>query len=201
MSTQNEGREKRPLRAGGCTLQLRQSRSGQYIRSIMPSLNRGWQNRWFYLQNDHGLLPEYTGKMVMECPNKWWWRAPAVEHKKLDPLLEAVAKVLRDGVTTATVAVAFHKRSVLPLAQRVLTMWEMTLDVSPVRTWMLEEPVPASEITLRLSKTVSSELKNYRVISMRPKRGYISLVRYFRPHLCFVDFFSILVFIWLAIFL
>jgi len=31
MSSQNEGEEKRPLRAGGCTLQLRLSRSSLYI--------------------------------------------------------------------------------------------------------------------------------------------------------------------------
>jgi hypothetical protein len=73
MSSRNEGGEKRPLRVGGCTLQLRQSSSHLYIRSNMPSSNRGWQNEWFYLRNDGGLLPEYTRKMVVECPAKWGW--------------------------------------------------------------------------------------------------------------------------------
>jgi len=71
MSACNEGREKRTLRASSCTLQLRQSRSHLYIQSIMPSSNLGWQNGWFYLQNDGVLLPEYTWKMVVECPAKW----------------------------------------------------------------------------------------------------------------------------------
>ena len=44
MSAHNEGGERRPLRAGSCTLQLRQSRSHQYIWSSMPTSNRGWQN-------------------------------------------------------------------------------------------------------------------------------------------------------------
>jgi len=78
-------------------------------------------------------------------------------------------------------------------------MWEMTPGASLVGTQIMEESVPASEITLGLSRMVSSELKNYRAILMHPKRGYISLVRYPRSHFCFVDFFSILVFIWLAI--
>jgi len=43
--------------------------------------------------------------------------APAAEKKRLDPLLEALAKLRHAGVTVATVAVAFHKRSLLPLAQ------------------------------------------------------------------------------------
>jgi hypothetical protein len=87
MSSRNEGGEKRPLRAGGCTLQLRQSRSHLYIWSIMPSSNRGWQNRWFYLRNDGGLLPEYSEKMVVECLAKWEWGAPMDEQKRLDVLL------------------------------------------------------------------------------------------------------------------
>ena len=56
MSSRNEGREKRPLRAGNCMLQLWQSCSHSYILSIMPSSNRGQQNWWFYFRNDGGLL-------------------------------------------------------------------------------------------------------------------------------------------------
>ena len=66
MSSRNEGGELRPLRAGGCTLQLRQSHSHLYIRSIMPLSYRGWQNGLFYLRNGGGLLPEYTENMVLE---------------------------------------------------------------------------------------------------------------------------------------
>jgi hypothetical protein len=45
------------VRAGGCTLQLRQGRAQQYIPATLASLNKGWQNRWFYLQNDSRMLP------------------------------------------------------------------------------------------------------------------------------------------------
>jgi len=37
--TRYEGEEKIPLRVGGCTLQLRQARSHQYIWSVMPTSN------------------------------------------------------------------------------------------------------------------------------------------------------------------
>ena len=148
MSPRNEGGEKRPLRAGGCTLQLQQSRSNLYFRSLMPALNRGWRNGWFYFWNDHDLLSEYTGRMLTECLDKWGWGAPTVEHKRLYPLLAGLAKLRQEGVTTAMVAVAFHKRRVLPLAQRVLLMWEMTPEASLVGTQMLEETVTAAEIAL-----------------------------------------------------
>jgi hypothetical protein len=146
MSSRHEGGEKRPLRVGGCTLQLRQSRSHAYIRSVMSSSNQGWQNGWFYLRNDGGLLPEYTWKMVLECPTKWGWGAPAGEQKRLDNLLAGLEKLRHAGVTAATVAVAFHKRSLLPLAQRVVPMWEMTSDTTWVGTRMLEALVSTMEI-------------------------------------------------------
>jgi len=112
------GGEKFPLRVGCCTLQLRQQRSSQYIWSVMPSSNRGWQSGWFYIRNDGGLLPKYTGKMVKECPQKWVWGAPADEQKRLAPFLAGLEKLRDAQVTAATVATAFHKRSLLPLAQR-----------------------------------------------------------------------------------
>jgi hypothetical protein len=35
------------VRAGGCTLQLRQGHAQQYIPAILVSSNKGWQRRWF----------------------------------------------------------------------------------------------------------------------------------------------------------
>jgi len=195
MSSCNEGGEKRPLRAGSCTLQLQQSRSHSYIRSIMPSSNRGWQNGWFYLRNDCDLLLEYTRKMVLECPAKWGWGAPAGEQKRLDTLLVALKKLRHASVTATMVAVAFHKRSLVLLAQRVLTMWEMNPNAPFARTRMLEVLVSATEINTRVSRTISSELKNYRVVPMHPNRDYISVVRHL--YLCsrFVVSFFVLAFI------
>jgi len=147
----------------------------------MPSSNRGWQSGWFYLWNDGGLLPGYTGKMVKECPQKWVWGTPAEEQKRLAPLLAGLEKLRGARVTAATVATTFHKRSLLPLAQRRAFMFEMTRDVPWVGTRMLAEPVSASNIAARVSKTTHSDLKNSRVVAMHPEKGYISLVRrYFR---------------------
>jgi len=118
MAARYEGGENFPLRVGGCTLQLHQQRSSQYIWSAMPTSNRGWQNGWFYHRNDGGLLPVYTGKMVTESPQKWVWGAPSEEQKSLAPLLAGLGKLRDAQVTAATVATAFHKKSLLPLMQR-----------------------------------------------------------------------------------
>jgi len=62
------------------------------------------------------LLPKYSGKMVVESPEKWGWGAPVEEQRRLGALLEGLEKLRRAGVTAAMVVVAFHKRSLLPLA-------------------------------------------------------------------------------------
>jgi hypothetical protein len=52
------------VRAGGCTLLLRQSRASLYIPAILASSNKGWQRRWFYLRNDGELLPPFSQRVV-----------------------------------------------------------------------------------------------------------------------------------------
>jgi hypothetical protein len=56
------------VRAGGCILQLRQSRASQYIPAILASSNKGWQRRWFYLWNDGELLPLFSQRVVTAPP-------------------------------------------------------------------------------------------------------------------------------------
>ena len=98
--------------------------------------------------------------------------APAVEQKKLDPLLDGLAILRQEGVTATIVVAAFHKRCVVPLAQRPLALYQMTPEASLFGTQMLEEPVPAAEISLRVTRTVSSELmKDYLSVLMRLDRG------------------------------
>jgi hypothetical protein len=58
------------VRASGCTLQVCQERSGLYIPAQLTSSNRGWQESWFYLCNDDGRLPSYTGHVVIERLSK-----------------------------------------------------------------------------------------------------------------------------------
>jgi hypothetical protein len=52
------------VRAGGCTLQLRSGHAQQYIPASLVSSNKGWPNRWFYLQNDDEMLPPFSQQAV-----------------------------------------------------------------------------------------------------------------------------------------
>jgi hypothetical protein len=59
-SPTGERRVHAAVRAGGCILQLRQSRVSQYIPVVLASSNKGWQRRWFYLRNDDERLPSFS---------------------------------------------------------------------------------------------------------------------------------------------
>jgi hypothetical protein len=73
---------------------------------------------WFYLRNNDSRLPPYTGRVVMERPTKWRWRAPTSEQPRLQPLLDALKRLWDDGLTAARVVAAFHRWRVLPLMAR-----------------------------------------------------------------------------------
>jgi hypothetical protein len=75
-STTGERRVRMAVWAGGCILQLRQARAQQYIPAILASSNKGWQRRWFYLQNDDGRLPSFSQRVVTAAGGNWRYGAP-----------------------------------------------------------------------------------------------------------------------------
>jgi hypothetical protein len=114
------------VRAGGCILQLRQARARQYIPAILASSNKGWQHRWFYLQNDDGRLLSFSQRVVTAAGDNWRYGAPRERQKNLQPLLKALEELREGGLTAAGVVASIHRRRVLPLTERRLPLWEMT---------------------------------------------------------------------------
>jgi hypothetical protein len=78
------------VRAGGCTLQLRSGRAPQYIPASLISSNKGWQNWWFYLRNDDGMLLPYSQRVVTAVGDNWRWGATRENQEKLQPTLHAL---------------------------------------------------------------------------------------------------------------
>ncbi|XP_066375360.1 basal body protein 10-like [Miscanthus floridulus] len=83
---------------------------------------------WFYLRNDDGGLPPYTGRVVEVQPKHWWYGVPSKEQHRLRPLLKALERLHDHGLTAAVAMAAFHRRRVLPLMARRRRLFEMTPD-------------------------------------------------------------------------
>jgi hypothetical protein len=175
--TTGERRVRMAVRAGGCILQLRQVRAQQYIPAILVSSNKGWQRRWFYLQNDDGRLPSFSQRVVTAAGTNWRYGAPRERQKNLQPLLEAL-QVLRDGgLTVAGVVAAIHRRRVLPLTERRLPLSEMMPGVDLEGSRMSSVPLLADDLHRRVVGTVGKlDAGALTQPSMRPERGCISLV-------------------------
>jgi hypothetical protein len=73
------------VRAGGCTLQLRSGHAQEYILASLVSSNKGWQNRWFYVRNDDGMLPPFSQRVVTAASDNWSWGLPARTRRSSSP--------------------------------------------------------------------------------------------------------------------
>ena len=71
------------MRVGGCTLQVRQDWQLLYIPAQLTSSNRGWYNSWFYLHDDDGGFPPYTGWIVESQPEMWRYGVARDDQPKL----------------------------------------------------------------------------------------------------------------------
>ena len=141
-SPTGERKVRAAVRAGGCTLLLRQSRASLYIPAILASSNKGWQRQWFYLRNDDEMLPPFSQRVVTIAADAWRYGTPHDRQKNLEPLLKALEVLRKGGLTAAGVIAAIHRRRVLPLAERRLPLWEMTPEADLEGSRMSPDPLP-----------------------------------------------------------
>jgi hypothetical protein len=175
------------VRAGICTLQLRSGRAQQYIPASLVSSNKGWQNRWFYLRNDDGVLPPFSQWVVTAAGDNWRWEATRENQEKLQPILHALQKLQVEGLAAAGVVAAIHRWRVLPLAERRLRLSEMKLGVDLEGSRMSSTPLSTDDLLRRIADMVGRlDAGVLNQPPMRPDHGYVSLVSV-RPFFCFVS--------------
>jgi hypothetical protein len=173
------------VRAGGCILLLRQSRASLYIPATLASSNKGWQRRWFYLRNDGELLPPFSQRVVTAATDAWRHGTPHERKKNLEPLLQALEALREGGLTAAGVIAAIHRRRVLPLAERRLSLWEMTLEADWEGSRMSPDLLPFDALRWQVSAALGKpDSHAFSQPLMRPDQGCVTLVsvRFFLLH-------------------
>jgi hypothetical protein len=172
-----ERRVRAAVRAGGCILQLRQSRASQYIPAILASSNKGWQRRWFYLRNDDEMLLPFSQRVVTVAADAWRYGTPHDRQKNLEPLLKALEALRKGGLTAAGVIAAIHRRRVLPLAERWLLLWEMTPEANLEGSRMSSDPLPIDVLHVRVAVALGKpDASAFSQPLMRPDHGCVTLV-------------------------
>jgi hypothetical protein len=176
-SPTGERKVRAAVRAGGCTLLLRQSRASLYIPAILASSNKGWQRRWFYLRNDGELLPPFSQRVVTIAADAWRHGTPHERQKNLEPLLKALEALRKGGLTAAGVIAAIHRRRVLPLAERRLPLWEMTPEADLEGSRMSSDPLPFDVLHGRVAVALGKpDPSAFSQPLMRPDQGCVTLV-------------------------
>jgi hypothetical protein len=176
-SPTGERKVRAAVRAGGCTLLLRQSRASLYIPAILASSNKGWQRRWFYLRNDGELLPPFSQRVVTTAVDAWRHGTPHERQKNLEPLLKALEALRKGGLTAVGVIAAIHRRRVLPLAERRLPLWEMTPEADLEGSRMSSDPLPFDVLHGRVSVALGKpDPGAFSQPLMRPDQGCVTLV-------------------------
>ena len=146
-------------------------RPREYIPVWLSSNHVGWDSQWFYLRNDDGLLPAYTGRLITEHPENWTYG-------------DALKKLHVEGLSAALVLSAVHHRRVLPLMSRPLRMDEMGPDASSrdLEACRMSNEAPTDdEVAVRVRAAVAGDFQPEHVngFPMRPDAGSIDLVRSF----------------------
>jgi len=176
---------RKPVWAGCLKLVLKTGkteRPREYILVGLSSNHAGWDSQWFYLRNDDGLFPAYTGRLITERPENWTYGVVQVHQSRLDPLLDALKKLRVEGLSAALVLSAVHHRRVLPLMSRPLRMDEMGPDVSSrdLEACRMSNEAPADdEVAARVRAAVAGDFqpKHVNGFPMRPDAGSVDLVR------------------------
>jgi len=173
---------RRPVCAGGLTLQLQGPRKDDYIPCKMTTNYSEWDRGWFYLRNDDARLPAYSGKVLLEKQDTWGYGvSPPERQARLEVYTDALHRLANKGLTAAIVIANFHRRRVPPLMERKLPLFQMTGDASFEGTRMVEEFLSDGVSAQRAGRAVSQPLSNladYWRVSMRPDAGYIQVVNF-----------------------
>jgi hypothetical protein len=74
---------RRAVHAGTCTLQVRAGQGNLYISTQLISSNSGWHDGWFYLRNDDGRLPRFSGQVLMSRKENWSYGVIEKDKPKL----------------------------------------------------------------------------------------------------------------------
>jgi hypothetical protein len=117
---------------------------------------------------------------VESQPEKWRYGVPLVNQPKLQPLLEGLKRLRSHSLTAAMVVVDFHRLRVLPLMAWRRRLFEMSPDESIEGIRMSTVTLFDEEILRRVRETVEGRLRigGLTPFTMRPSRGYLSLVRH-----------------------
>jgi hypothetical protein len=123
------------------------------------------------------MLPPFSQRVVTVAADAWRYGTPHDRQKNLEPLLKALEALRKGGLTAAGVIAAIYRRRVLPLAERRLPLWEMTLEADLEGSRMSSDPLPIDVLHGRVAVVLGKpDASAFSQPLMRPDHGCVTLV-------------------------
>jgi hypothetical protein len=190
---------RRYVRAGSCSLGVKRKQC--WLSGSWATNNAGWDREWFYLRNEGGFFPMYTGAVLTEPGFNWRHGQPAARQRRMDVLTDAMGSLRNKRsdihfLNIAHVVAEFHSRRVLPLVERPLRLDQMTADAAPallVASRMSPEPLTPASVVARVRDAITSGRQfneaQLGLFRMRPVDDLLGYVSFLPLEIYFVYFF------------
>jgi hypothetical protein len=147
---------KRSGPVGAVMFNLRSDLKAEWIDTDLPDNTAGWRSEWFYIADQIHSLPRRTGHRPVKI-NEWDLGLSSRDLKELEPVLELVSELKKQGVTGATVARSFCWWMIQPIKDRVHPAYEYWGQSDPTRE--INCKVSKEEMTARVSHMYSGKVK------------------------------------------
>jgi hypothetical protein len=121
---------------------LRLGLKAEWIDTNLPDNTAGWRSEWFYIPDRIPGLPCWTDHKPVKI-NEWDLGLSSRDLKELEPVLELISELKKQGVTGAAVARSFCWWMIQPIKDRVHPAYEYWGQSDPTR-----------EINCKVSKEV-----------------------------------------------
>jgi hypothetical protein len=127
---------------------LRPGLKAEWIDTDLPDNTAGWRSEWFFIVDQLPGLPRHTGHRPVKI-NEWDLGLSSRDLKELEPVLELVNELKKQGVTGAAVARSFCRRMIQPIKDRVHPTYEYWGQTDPTRE--ANRKVSKEEMVARVS--------------------------------------------------
>jgi hypothetical protein len=147
---------KRSGPVGAVMFNLRSDLKAEWIDTDLPDNTAGWRLEWFYIADQIPGLPRQTGHRPVKI-NEWDLGLSSWDLKGIEPVLELVSELKKQGVTGAAVARSFCRRMIQPIKDRVHPAYEYWGQSDPTRE--INRKVSKEEMAARVSQMYSGKVK------------------------------------------
>jgi hypothetical protein len=117
---------------GAVMLNLRPSLKAEWIDTNLPDNTVGWRSEWLYIADQLPGLPRRTGHKPAKM-NEWDLGLSSRDLVKLNPVLELVSELKKQGVTGVAMARSFCQWMIQPIEDRVHPAYEYWGQSDPTR--------------------------------------------------------------------